>query len=472
MEKLYEKLATDVAANIEQGLYKAGERLPGVRTQSKQRGLSVSTVVAAYRLLEDWGQVEARDRSGYFVRSRPIIDAEEPTTSSPYAEPGLVTGQELVLSLVKAANDPNVIQLGAAVPDHSFLPVRAIQRAHSKVARSQIAESINYSFPPGLPALRRQIARRMTEFGCTTHPDEIVITSGCQEAITLALKTVTNPGDIVAIESPTFYGLLQVLESLGLEALEIPTHPRTGISVEALDLALTRWDVKACVVVPNFSNPLGFCMPDENKKQLVEKLSSAQIPLIEDDVYGDLAFGGKRPSACKAMAGSDQVNDTFYCGSFSKTLSPGLRVGWVVPPKQHLKKVEYMKYVLNLATPTTCQTVVAELLANGTYQRQLRKVCREYAVAVTRMTEAVIRYFPSETKITRPEGGFVIWLELPQQIDSIELAKRGIELGISISPGPIFSASQKYKNFIRISCACAWTPEVEQALATLARLIR
>lgn len=478
MEKLYEKLAADVAKNISAGLYEVGERLPSVRVQSQQQSVSISTVVAAYRQLEEWGYVAAHDRSGYVVRQRANLDAVEPATSKPYAQPGPVTGQELVLSLVKAANNPEVIQLGAAVPDKSFLPIRAIQRAQTKIARSQTSESIDYAFPPGLPALRRQIARYMSEFGCPTHPDEVVITNGCQEALTLAIKAVTNPGDIVAIESPTFYGLLQVLESLGLEALEIPTNPRTGISVEALDLALTKWDVKACVVVPNFSNPLGFCMPDENKRQLVQKLQSHKVPLIEDDVYGDLGFGQNRPSACRGLAleaGSiaDEKDepDIFYCGSFSKTLSPGLRVGWIVPPRKHQKKIEYTKYVLNLATPTSSQIIVAELLSNGAYQRQLRQVRQEYAIAVNRVSEAVIRYFPSETKVTRPEGGFVIWLELPDYVDSIALASEAIELGISISPGPIFSASGKYTNFIRISCAGKWTPRVDEALARVARLI-
>jgi len=384
----------------------------------------------------------------------------------------LVTSQALVLPLIKAANDPTITQLGAAVPDHRFFPIRAIQRAQSNAARNHLADAINCSFPPGLPALRRQITRRMTEFGCAILPNEIVITNGCQEALTLALKAPTNPGDIVAIESPTFYGLLQVLESLGLEVLELPTNPRTGISVDALELALTNWDVKACVVVPNFSNPLGFCMPDENKQQLVDKLASHQIPLIEDDVYGDLGFGGKRPSACKGLAGNRNANhDIYYRGSFSKTLSPGLRVGWIVPPRKQHKKIEYMKYVLNLGTPTTSQMIVADLLSNGSYQRQLRQVCQKYSVAVNRMTQAIVRYFPAETKITRPEGGFVIWLELPVHIDSISLARDALKLGISISPGPIFSASQKYQHYIRISCACVWSAEIEQAIVTLARLI-
>ena len=471
METLYEKVADELVEGITQGLYQVGERLPGVRELSRLRGVSIATVVSAYRLLEDRGLVAARDRSGFFVKHRLISSAAEPEVNQPLSQPGPVTGQELVLRLIQAANNPNIVQLGAAVPDVSFLPVRAIQRALIHAARQSGDEAINYTFPPGLPALRRQIARRMTAFGCATHPDEVVITNGCQEALTLALKVVTRPGDVVAVESPTFYRLLQVLDALGLEAVEIPAHPRTGISLEALELAISRWPVKACVVVPNFSNPLGFCMSDEDKLRLVTLLQKHHIPLIEDDVYGDLGFMSERPTVCKSMVAKKSDDGVFYCGSFSKTLSPGLRIGWIVPPQKYRSKIEYMKYVLNLATSTISQLAVADLLANGTYERHLRFLSREFSMAVSRMTEAVIRHFPESTKISRPEGGFVIWLELPEGVDSIVLAQEALLLDISVSPGPIFSASQKFKNVIRLSCACQWDARVETALIRLAGLI-
>lgn len=467
MQHLYEVVARELIGRIEQGLYRPGDRLPGVRAFSARRRISVATALSAYRLLEDGGYIEVRPRSGFYVRSRPAprpLDAAPAATATP---PCAVTGQEMVLALVKAANDPGIVQLGAAVPDAAFLPTRAVERALATAARHHRARTSSYEMPPGAPELRRQIARRMAEAGCAVTADEVVITNGCQEALTLALRAVTRPGDVVAIESPTFYGLLQALDSLGLEALEIPTHPREGISLEALRLAVDRWPVKACVLVPNYSNPLGYCMSDERKRGLTALLSAHGIPLIEDDIYGDLGFRAPRPSTCRGLAGDA---DVLYCSSFSKTLSPGLRVGWIAPGR-HRERVEYLKYVTNLATPTVPQLALAELLESGRYERHLRQVRGEYARAVARMTDAVTRHFPAGTRITQPQGGFVVWVELPEHVDSFELARRALAAGVSIAPGPIFSATQKYRNFMRLSCARVWDAQVERAVAALARML-
>lgn len=466
MDLLYDRLAGELREQIEQGVYRAGERLPGVRALSQSRGVSVATVLAAYRCLEDEALVEVRSRSGYYLRPRPVAQVLPPAPSTPNPQPSLVTGQELVLSLVKAANDPGVIQLGAAVPDPSFLPTRAVERALVSAVRHHRARAASYEFPPGVPELRRQIARRMAEAGCVVGADEIVITNGCQEAMVLALRAVTQPGDVVAIESPTFYGLLQALDSLGLEALEIPTDPANGMSLEALELALERWPVKACLATPNFSNPLGYCMPEARKRRLLELLGAHGIPFIEDDIYGDLGFDARRPPPCKAL---DAGADILYCASFSKTLSPGLRIGWIAPGR-HQARIEYLKFVTNMATPTVPQLAVAQLLGSGGYERHLRAVRGDYARAVTRMIDAVTRHFPTGTRITQPAGGFVIWVELAPEVNSLVLARQARAEGVSIAPGPIFSAKQKYRNFMRISCACPWDGRVEAALARLARL--
>lgn len=467
MDLLYRKLADELAQLITCGAFQPGDRLPGVRRQAKLRELSIATVISAYRQLEDRGLIEVRNRSGFYVKAKQPAVTPPPRIVVTTMRPAPVTGQDMVLQLIKAANDPAVVQLGAAVPAAEFLPTRAIERAWAKVVRQHRIRAANYEFSPGAPELRRQLTRRLADAGCALHPDNMVITNGCQEALTLALRATTEPGDVVAIESPTFYGLLQVIESLGLEALEIPTNPQTGLSLEALELALARWPVKACVVTPNFSNPLGCLMPDDHKRKLIELLSARRIPLIEDDIYGDLSFSHARPSLCKGVAPDA---DIILCSSVSKTLSPGLRVGWIAPGR-YQERVEYMKYVLNLATPTVPQLVVNELLENGQYERHLRRVRSDYAQAVARMTEAVIHYFPEGTKVSRPQGGFVIWLELPGEVDSFALAHATLNEGISIAPGPIFSASQKYRQFVRLSCACVWSPRVERALATVASLL-
>ena len=466
MNHRYQQLAVELAQQIDTGVYAHGVRLPGVRALCAQRGVSVATVVAAYRKLEDEGYLEARPRSGFYVRARHTIAAIESAWGEAEA-PRLVSHRDMAMTLIKAANDADMVQLGAAVPDASYLPMSAIARAEAQVMRRESSRAAGYMMPPGAPELTRQIARRMNEAGARVRAADIVITTGCQEALSLALRATTRPGDVVAVESPSFYGLLHALEALGLEALEIPVHPRDGLSLEALELALERWPVKACVVTPNFSNPLGACMPEIRRRALIALLARHHVPLIEDDVYGELGFSAIQPLSCKALA---PTADILYCSSFSKSLAPGLRVGWIAAGARHAE-VEYLKYVTSIATPSLPQLVVAELLENGRFDRHLREVRGHYARAVARMSEAVMRLFPDGTRISQPQGGFVLWLELPDtRVDSFELARCALTRGVSIAPGALFSASGKYANYLRLSCARPWDAALERALATLAGL--
>lgn len=463
----YETVAEHLLKAITQGIYRPSERLPSVRQLSQQHQVSTATSVSALRLLEDQGHIEARLRSGFYVRSRARFTLQEPAISSPSQEPTRVTGQELVLRLVKAANNPHFIQLGAAVPAASFLPTQKVAQISATVSRRYYQRISGYEFPPGAPELRRQIARRMSEQNCTVDPKDILITNGCQEAMTLALRAVTVPGDIIAIESPTFYGLLQVIDSLSLRAIEIPTHPREGIALDALQLACEQWPIKACIAVPNYSNPLGYCMSDAHKQALVELINRNQILLIENDIYGDMGFSPQRPTMVKSWDSEERV---LYCSSFSKALSPGLRVGWLVPNALQ-EKTEYLKYVTNMATSTMAQLTVAEFLEHGGYDRYLRQARHAYRQAVERMTSAIVAYFPDGTRVTQPEGGFLLWVELPGKIDTVLLTQQALSMGISIAPGPIFSATQKYRNFIRLNCAVDWDQRVDNALRTLGRLM-
>lgn len=467
MKILYQQLADEIAQQITNGSYAPGERLPGVRILANSRGVSVTTAVTAYQTLNDRGLIEARPRSGFYVRARQPIQTIQLEPSGNFGAPRLVSNQAMAMALIKAANDPSIVQLGAAVPDSSFLPTRAIGRALAKVMRNEQSQAAGYMMPPGAPELRRQIAKRMHESGIDISSDNIVITTGCQEALSLALRAVTKPGDVVVVESPTFYGLLHVLESLGLEVLEIPSHPRDGIALDVLAFALEQWPVSACVISPNFSNPLGCVMPDEHKRSLINLLDKYQIPLIEDDVYGDLGFTQRRPSTCKGLS---PHADILYCGSFSKSLSPGLRVGWIAAGRHHAR-IEYLKYVTSIASPTAPQLAVAELLSSGRYERYLREVRGRYANAVARMRDAVIKYFPEGTRVSNPQGGFVLWVELPGENDSFEIARRALMQGVSIAPGPLFSASGKYKNYFRLSCARVWDDKLERALIALAKII-
>jgi DNA-binding transcriptional MocR family regulator len=464
---LYQRVALRVAQQVNKGIFRPGERVPSVRQLSDQLDVSIATVIEAYRRLEDDGVLEARPQSGYYVRLRQWQPPAEPAASCPPCTPTTVSINELAMRVIKSARQPNVVQLGVATPHTDYLPIKRLNQITAAVARRDQGQIHRYDFPPGLPALRQQIARRMLETGCDVSPDDIVVTSGCQEAVSLCLRAVAKPGDVIAVESPTYYGSLQVIESLGMKALEIPTHPRDGISLEALELALERHRVRACVLVLTYSNPLGACLSEENKRRLVRLLAEHEIPLIEDDIYGDLGFAAPRPKAAKAF---DRKGMVMYCSSFSKTVSSGSRVGWTAPGRFY-NQIEHLKFVNTVAAAATLpEMALAEFLAHGGYERYLRGVRPIYAQNAERMSQAIARFFPEGTRVTKPAGGVVLWVELPPKVDAIELRRRAMERGVNIAPGPLFSAKQKYRNFIRLTFALPWDERVEQALITVGRL--
>jgi DNA-binding transcriptional MocR family regulator len=463
---LYERVAQQLREQVLSGVYGPGDRVPSVRRLSEHFEVSIATVVEAYRRLEAQGVLEARPQSGYYVRARQWQAPVQPSISQPPCTPVSVSVSALAMKLLKASRDPQVLQLAVATPHPDFLPTQALNRILARLARNDDGSGCLYDFPPGSPALRVQIARRALDAGMTLAPDDIVTTSGCQEALSLSLRAVAGPGDTIAIESPAFYGTLQTIERLGMKALEIPTCPRRGVALEALKLALDRWKIKACVFVLSYSNPLGSCMSEDNRRKLVKLLAEHEIPLIEDDIYGDLGFGATRPRAAKAF---DRKGLVLLCSSFSKSLAPGYRVGWIVPGR-YQDEIEHLKYTNTMATATLPQLAIAEFLDHGGYDRYLRKVRALYAASAERMTHAIARYFPDGTKVTQPAGGFVLWVELPKKVDALELHRRALAKKINIAPGPLFSAKQKYRHFIRLTCALPWDERLERALATLGRL--
>jgi DNA-binding transcriptional MocR family regulator len=282
----------------------------------------------------------------------------------------------------------------------------------------------------------------------------------------ICLRAVARRGDTVALESPAYYGLLQLIESLGIRAIEIPAHPRSGMDLDVLEEVLSRHRIKACLAIPNFNNPLGSAMPDEAKERLVAMLARRDVPLIEDDIYGDLQFGETRPRAAKAF---DTHGLVMLCSSFSKTVAPGYRVGWAAPGRFR-EEVEQLKFAQSVATATLPQMAIAEFLENGGYDHHLRALRRRLAAQVARMSEAIAEHFPPGTRVSRPAGGFVLWVELPPGASALALHERALARGISIAPGPIFSAKHRFSNYIRVSCGYPWSDLHDHAVRTLGRL--
>src|SRR5438876_206934 len=464
---LYRQVALRISELIEHGTLRPGERVPSVRKCSEQQNVSIATVTQAYRLLEDRGVLEARPQSGYYVRPQRRSPPPEPEMSRTALRPVNVRLSDLISEVVKAGRDPNLVRLGATLPSPELFPIKELNRTMAAVARRAPMAAHAYEVPPGNRALRVQVARRAMEAGCTLAPDDIVTTVGVTEAINLCLRAVARPGDVIAIESPTFFNILQIIESLGMRVCEIPTYPREGICLDELEQRLRCCRIKACLFTLNYSNPLGSCMPDEKKKKLVQILSKRQIPLIEDDIYGNLTFDITRPKVAKAF---DEEGWVMLCDSFTKTLSPGSRVGWVAPGR-FKEQIEFLKFVNTSATASLPQMAIAEFLQNGGFDHHLRKIRRLYAAQMQQMSEAITRYFPAGTKLTRPTGGMCLWVELPPKVNALALYQRAMAARISIAPGPLFSAKQRFENFIRINCGNPWSETIENAIRKLGEIM-
>jgi len=463
----YEKLASELAGMIADGALRHGDRLPSVRRLSTERRLSVSTVVQALRQLETRGLVEARPQSGYFVR-RATHKHAEPSVRTMPDEPVPVDVTQRLVRVLQSGCRPLVAPLAAAFPAPELLPVAALQRLYASVARRhpKLLSGGSHS-QMDEPALVRQLVRRSLAWGGPLAGDEIVITNSCTEALSLCLRAVTRPGDTVAVESPAYYLMLQLLESLGLKALEIPTDPRHGLSVEALDLATRNGGIAACLLVPNASNPLGSMMPDDRKRQLAALTAARGVAVIEDDIYGDLHFGQQRPWPIKAF---DTAGNVMLCSSFSKSLTPALRIGFVAAGR-YRAAVALQKTITSGGTNPITQHVLAEYLESTAFERHLRNLRHSYERQVDQMRVAVSCYFPADTRISQPQGGFVLWVELPEGLDTTAIYERAIGENIAYVPGELFSPSGMYRNCLRLNCGNPHTPEIEDAVRRLGALM-
>jgi DNA-binding transcriptional MocR family regulator len=465
--KRYEALATDIEDSIRTGVLRAGDRLASVRHTSASRGVSPSTVFQAYYLLEARGLVQARERSGYFVAPGMGQRAPEPDLpSQPHEGSVAVDVSERVFEILESSRTREVVPFGSAFPSPMLFPLARLGQCMAAAAQSLDPWSTVDDLSPGHEPLRRQIALRYLAAGMPLHHDEIVVTNGALEALNLCLSVVTRPGDAVIVESPTFYAALQALERMGLHAIEVPTHPREGIDLAALEQAIVRHRPKACWLMTNFQNPLGSLVPEARKQALVALLARHQLPLIEDDVYGELYFGEKRPPPAKAF---DQDGLVLHCSSFSKCLAPGWRIGWAAPGR-FAKAVARAKLTTSLAVSAPTQRALASYLERGGYDKHLRKLRQTLATQQSRFAEVLAAQFPPGTRATRPEGGYFLWVELPPGTDALRLHRAALAEGISVAPGPIFSPSHGFGHCLRLNYGHAWDARSEQALATLGRL--
>lgn len=460
---LYRQVIDLIGENIESGTLRPGDQLPSLRRMSQTAGVSIPTVRQAYIELERQRRVEAKPKSGYYVRhqaANAIVLPGRTTTNAPAA----LSCRPLMERVYDGINRPDLVPLGIANPSMARPAAKTLHRAMKRVMARAEERSLGYAATLGEPSLRRQIAYYYLDaIGAQVQPDQVCITNGGQEALLLALKAVAAPGDVIAVETPTYHGILELIDSLGMLAIEVETCPEEGVVLDDLERTFREHDVRACMFSTTLSNPLGVTLPEDDRRRLVGLLEKYDVALIEDDVYGDLRFDGQRPIPAQFLGSKARI---LTCGSFSKTAAPGYRIGWLVT-RHHMDDIRRLKRAFSCSSGFLQQLTLADFLASGDYVRHLNALRPVLKRNAERMSALVGESFPNATRTSRPVGGSVLWLELPRDADAERLFDDAIEAGISIAPGAIFSPCVCYSNFVRLSFGHAWTERIEEAIRWL-----
>ena len=460
----YLKLAKGFERQLKAGVLRVGDRLPSVRQLRQTHRVSVATAVGCYLWLERQGYVRARPKSGFYVARTPQADGPAPAVATRTRGPVAVRVAEL--GPPTPARAEHLLELGPAIVSSALLPMNRLNRS-IRLALSAFADNaVRYEDRQGNLRLRRQIARLVFRQGAVCVPDDIVVTSGSTEALHLCIRAVAKPGDIVVVESPGCFEMLAALESMHIRAIEIPHVPRVGIDRVMLRAAVGKHRVKGMIVNATCHNPIGDCVTDPHKQEFVAFAAANDIAIIESDTFGDLVFSGERPRALKAF---DTTGIVLQCASLAHYVAPGFNIGWANPGRWK-EEIARLKRFTNIASARLPQLALAEFLESGGLEKHLKQLRLALWRSVESSREEVLRLFPAGTRVSRPEGGFVLWIQLPAGYDGEDVQRRAADAGIHILPGAVFSPSGQYKNFIRIACGHPFET-LKPAIQTIAKLL-
>ncbi|EOE7087109.1 PLP-dependent aminotransferase family protein [Enterobacter hormaechei] len=463
----YAELADTMADEIARGLWLPGTRFPSIRASASRFHVGINTVKSAYRLLEDRGLIIARPQSGYFVcEQAPVLS--DSGFSSVAGEKISLSGVSRLLSIILSHQQQgDCIDLALACPSgEKYYPADKLRKLTAAVLRSESQLMTTYVLPPGSERLRQQIARRGYRLGMALKAEDILLTHGTTEALSLAIRAVTKPGDIIAVETPTFYNLYPAIWDLGREILEIETSTHTGLCLDTLQQYLEQKKVSAVITIPTGHNPLGFTMPVENRKRLAAMAAYHSVPVIEDAMYAELQYTSGMVPNIKAF---DFDGWVLACASYTKTIAPDYRVGWLEAGRFRDIAMQ-LKFTSSVGESVLLTESLGKFLENGGYDHHLRKICQFYAAQIDRMRALIMRYFPKGTLVSRPQAGFVLWLELPASVDTLVLFHQALEEKIICMPGVLCSGGKRYQNCLRMAVCFDLTPAVVQGIARLGSL--
>ncbi|SDH40640.1 aminotransferase-like domain-containing protein [Chitinophaga filiformis] len=462
---LYIEISNNIARLIRDKVLSAGDRLPSVRMLCQEHGISMNTAKRVFLELEAQSLIESKPQSGYYVSQLPYQRLLLPATSNPLPISNNSEPDELIRKVYSTMGKKDLTFFSIGAPSKDLLPLAKLNKEILHATRQLPASGTEYEQLQGNEQLRKLIAARSISWGGRLRESDLITTAGGMNALSFCMMALGKPGDTIAMESPCYPGSLQLARSLGLKVLELPTHPTTGVEIDALKKVINK--INLCLLVPNFNTPLGSCMPEENKKEVVALLAQHQIPLIEDDIYGDLYFGTQRPKCCKTF---DREGNVLLCSSFSKTLAPGYRVGWVAPGK-YKEQILTLKLAHAISSSTITQEAVANFLKSGRYDIHLRKMRLTLQQNYTHYINAITGYFPEDTKISRPQGGLALWVEFNKKVNTSELFEAAMKQKISIAPGRMFTLQNQFENSMRLSLGLLLSEEVRQKLKLLGKLV-
>ncbi|ENV17030.1 aminotransferase-like domain-containing protein [Acinetobacter guillouiae] len=457
-----EQLAHSLKLLIENGTWKAHEKLPSLRQQVEQSGLSLITVMNAYQELEAQGLIYSKEKSGYFVVEQ---SSDHPTTLHVINE--TVEINSIVFKYLKSTQSEHIIPLGSAFPNSQLLYSAKLIQTLGQLARQRRSYEQTPSLPPGNYQLRKIIAQKYAMQGIPTDPSDIVITSGGLDALNLSLQALTQAGDYILLQQTIFYGAWQAAERLGLKVITIPEHPEHGIDLDAFEQAILKYPIKVCLMMLNGQNPIGFTVSDEIKLKLAKLLNQYQIYLIEDDVYEELYYDQKKPLSMKYF---DQQNWVLHCSSFSKTLGAGFRIGWVYAGKfsEHIQHTQLMS---TLSVNSFIQNALVEYLSHRHYEKHLKTLRSTLQRYKKQYFNYLKTHLPEQCHVNYYPSGYFLWIELPEQVDSNEIYQRMLEHGISVAPSSLFNISNQQNHFIRMNCSFEMNEKIQNALNQLIYII-
>lgn len=465
MELLYNKIAEGLKQQIRDGVLTPGQKLPSVRKLSKEKQVSINTVLQAYLELEKFGLVVSKPQSGFYV-SYSFKNSMLPATSNPISEIAEDSVSH-IFSTIYNNNTKAKIVLSSGQIAGELLPVTSLTRELVKAARTLPFGGLQYERNNN-EKLQRQIALKSTIWGGSFKMHNVILTSGCMHAIALCLRALLKRGDTVAVESPVHFGIINLIRNMGLNLIELPTDPVAGLDLTVLQKAVISKKIQLLIVMGNYSNPFGTCMPNEKKKELVRIMSEQNVPVIENDIYGDIHFDSHMPEFCKSY---DESGIVIWCGSASKTLAGGYKTGWMEAGKFKDRILNSEPYLPTANNPIA-QEAIANFMESKGYDRFKRKLNQALYQNSYFFHKAINDYFPEEIKITHPTGGIHLWVELPQHVNCLEFYNHAMSRRISIRPGRIYTSQDQFNNAITLSYGVLWDAGIEKALKVLGNICK